>query len=436
MAATSFGSSAILIGASMVYTKGLPGLWYSLSVALGFAASGIWFAGRVRATEAHSLADFIGRTHGEGVRRLVSALLVVVQVGFFALTVKSFALLTKPVMADAIWIQQHPQLYLSLICGVFVAYPLLGGQKADVFSNMIKIAAVSVVLLGILLPMALTRISAQGLWQNLPRGWWAFPISKLAGPVYVLNMLVLMGLPGIVGGDVFATILSARDQRAARRGMLLAGLVRALLALGIALLALGARVILPELTGESINLAVPLLARELLPGALFQILTLIFMVSLIATGDTVLLTASTVLSLDVFKLGERAALWRVRLITLGLAVAGLVLAIWLQDLLAVMMFSYTLLCAAIIMPVLGMLVLGGKRGLSTPWVVASIIAGLVGAVGWKLLLGKMDAEAIKAFPYALDPATVGVAFSAVMVAAGALATRYRSGFQPLEHSSL
>ena len=60
MAATSFGSSAILIGSMMVYTRGLPGIWYSIAVAFGFFASGLWFAGRIRATGAHSLADFIG----------------------------------------------------------------------------------------------------------------------------------------------------------------------------------------------------------------------------------------------------------------------------------------------------------------------------------------------------------------------------------------
>ena len=44
MAATSFGSSAILIASQQVYELGLPGIWYALAVGLGFIASGLWFA--------------------------------------------------------------------------------------------------------------------------------------------------------------------------------------------------------------------------------------------------------------------------------------------------------------------------------------------------------------------------------------------------------
>src|SRR5690242_16537480 len=90
MAATAFGSSAILVSSKYVYERGLAGVWFSFAVAFGFGVLGLAFARRIRASGAHSLADYIGRNFGDVAHWCASLLLMIVELGFFGLTVKSF----------------------------------------------------------------------------------------------------------------------------------------------------------------------------------------------------------------------------------------------------------------------------------------------------------------------------------------------------------
>jgi Na+/proline symporter len=159
------------------------------------------------------------------------------------------------------------------------------------------------------------------------------------------------------------------------------------------------------------ELAVLLLGRRLLPLALFEIVSLAFLSALLSTGDSVLITGATVLALDVLKL-RRASLARIRLLTLGLALAGLGLALYTRQLLEIMKFGYTLLTASLIVPAIFTLALAGRRKPRTGFVLAAIGAGLGAASLWKAapLL-------ISGFQSPLDPATIGVGCSAAVMAA-------------------
>lgn len=130
----------------------------------------------------------------------------------------------------------------------------------------------------------------------------------------------------------------------------------------MALLALCARVHLPALTApDEIAGSVLKMARQLLPGALFQLITLAFLSALLSTGDSVLLTGATVLGLDVLRLGDRIPMAVHRLLTALLALAGLALALYFQGILEIMRFGYTLLVAALVVPVMVTLAAGPRR---------------------------------------------------------------------------
>ncbi len=416
LSATAFGGSAVLVASMLIYTYGLAGLWFTGSLAAGFLVLGLFFASRIRASGAHSLPHFAGMRYGEGVRRLVSGLIVAVQIAFFGLTVKSFALLTTPLFGGSHFFIQNKELFLALTCGVFVTYTLLGGQKVDVIVDMIKYVVITGVFICLLLPKGLSTAK----FSQLPKEFLEFPFSSQSGPLFALNYLVLMGLPGIVGGDVFTKILSARDPRAARNGALIGAAGMLLLALTVAALALCARAILPGL--ENPALAIPLLARELLPTCLFQVISLSFLAILLSTGDSVLITGATVLTLDVLKLGDQVPMRVVRLVTVSLALLGLGLAIFYSQLLEIMKFGYTLLTAGVAVPMVATLALerlAPARQVGKRFIVTAMAAGLAGASGWQG--AKVLAEGFTEMMGVLgrlDPATVGAGCSALVMLLG------------------
>ncbi len=403
-----FGGSAILLGSALVYAHGLAGLWFTGSLALGFVANGLFIARRVRASGAHSLAHYVELQYGRAARRMTSALLVICSMAFFGLTIKSFSLLLGPFAQNAGWLAEPGRAELAS-CAVILAYTLLGGHKAIAATDPLQIGLIAIGLAGALLPVGLARAD----FSALPAGMLHFPFGPGAGPMFALNMLVLMGLAGVVGGDVFSKLLSARDERAAARGAVLGGAILGSLALVVALLALCARAILPGLPNAT--LAVPLLARELLPPALFELIVLAILGALLSTGDAVLLTGSTVLTLDVLRLGERVGARPIRLVTLALALGGLALALWLGRLLEIMRFGYTLLVAGIVMPVLITLIVSERRKPSSGWAMAAMVAGLAGAIGCQIL------HAYR--PTTFEPAAVGAGASGLLMLVGIYARR-------------
>ena len=408
LAATAFGGSALLVATQLIYARGLSGLWFSGSVALGFAVLGACFAARIRATGAHSLADYVGLRHGEAARRWVSALIVVIEMAFFGLTVKSFALLTTPLMAADGWAASSPALYQALICAVLLAYTLLGGQRAVAATDAVQFGLIVLGLVGVLLPLGLQQADL----ASLPLGFLSLPFSGGLGPSFAVNMFCLMGLSGVVGGDVFSKILSARDEEEARRGAWWAAGGFGLLAATVALLALCARALLPGLAAKDQPIAILLLARQLLPGPAFQLITLALLSALLSTASSVILTGSTVLTLDVLRLGERRSSAAGRLLTALLAAGGLGLALYFSRLLDIMTFGYTLLTAGVIVPVLFTLALESRPRPRTGWFMAAMAAGLAGALAWKAVAGGFASPLA-----ALDPATVGVALSSVVMLA-------------------
>ena len=403
LAATAFGGSAILIASMLVYRRGLGALWFSGSVAVGFGVLGLLFARRIRAGRAHSLADWIGRHYGHAARWVFSVLIVVVEVAFFGLTIKSFVVLTGTLAGDEMLWGMSPATLQALVCAVFVVYTLMGGHKAVAATDLIQLGIVAVVLLGVLLVPALAHTD----WSALPPGYLRFPFSTGAGPAFAVNYVVLMGLSGIVGGDVFSKILSARDERAARTGALIAAAVMGALAVGVALLAVCARA--RGLGTEQPELSIILLARDLLPVAMFQIVLLALLSILLSTADSVLITGATVLTLDVLGRSERSSIRVTRLATLCLALAGLALAWWFEELLEIMRFGYTLLVAPVVAPVLFTLAARPAHQPSGNFFFAAVTAGAIGAIAANYSPNLFG-------PFA--PATIGVAASGGVMLVG------------------
>ena len=85
---------------------------------------------------------------------------------------------------------------------------------------------------------------AEGL-GGLPAELWSFPTSPGFGAWDILGMLVLIGLPHMVGSDVYLKLLSCKDEDTARRSALLAAGSKVLFGLSVAAIALAARKALP-----------------------------------------------------------------------------------------------------------------------------------------------------------------------------------------------
>jgi sodium/proline symporter len=186
---------------------------------------------------------------------------------------------------------------------------------------------------------------------------------------------------------------SVENVATARRVYVVWNLLFAVVAVGVGL---AARAILPELLGDMTGfdpeLAMPLLAKELLPAVLVGLCLAGLFAATMSTADSQILSCSAAITQDIFpKLGNRYAM--VKLATVVVAIGSLAIALYAIALEQAGeksgVFALVVLAWASLASGLGPMLIVRAFGRRVPgWVALTMMAGGVGAVlTWRYGLG-------------------------------------------------
>ena len=130
---------------------------------------------------------------------------------------------------------------------------------------------------------------------HLPPEAWSFPTSQGLGWADIGVWLLLVGLPHMVGSDVYAKILSSRDEATARRSAILAAVSKLAFGLAVAAIALAARKALPPMAPSAV---LPSAVLAFVPPALAAFVLVALVATMQSSADVVLLSASAVPARD------------------------------------------------------------------------------------------------------------------------------------------
>ena len=401
MASLTTGGSTTIALAMLVYAKGIAGLWLDLAGALGLLALGLFLARRVRREGAVTLPEIVGRYYGDPARRAAAALVVLSEIAWFALLTEA----TQVVLTAAFGLAPLTAILLST--AAFVAYTALGGQYAVVRTDLLQYGLMLVGIPGIALVSALR--GAHGL-SGLPDEVWRFPTSPAFTGRDVLGMLILIGLPHLVGSDVYAKLLSCRDGDTARRATLLAAGSKVLFGFSVAAIALAARKALPPLDAASGASALPYAVLGFAPPALSAIVLVSLVATMQTSADVVLLSATAVTARDLAPpiLGRPLPLPSARLLPPVFGALGLATALFLnRDVLETLKLGYSIFAAGLILPVLAAF-LPGRLRVPPRAAIAAMIAG-----GATAVIGRFGPGLTGGW----DPVIVGTAVNAAILGA-------------------
>lgn len=402
LASLTTGGSTTIALAALVYTHGLTGLWLDLAGAAGLLALGLFFARRVRREGAVTLPEILGRHYGPAARRVAALLVLVSEIVWFALLTEA----TQVVLTAAFGLAPIRAIVLST--AVFVAYTALGGQYAVVRTDLLQYGLMVAGIPGVALVCALRSSGGLG---GLPASVWSFPTSSTFGAGDVLAMLVLVGLPHMVGSDVYLKLLSSRDEDTARRAALLAAGSKVLFGLSVAAIALAARQALPPVEASS---ALPAAVLGFAPPALGAFVLVALVATMQTSADIVLLSATAVTARDLapallggrpLPIGVSRALPPV-FGTLGLATA---LALD-RDVLRTLRLGYSIFAAGLILPTLAALLPERWRVPTRGAVIAMLAGGAAAAAG----------RFVPSLSGGRDPVLLGTAVNAAVLAAAFL----------------
>jgi len=407
LASLTTGGSTTIALAALVYTHGLTGLWLDLAGVLGLAALGLFLARRVRRESAVTLPEIVGRYYGEPARRAAAVLVVAAEIVWFALLTEA----TQVVLTTAFGVA--PDLAIIVSSAVFVAYTALGGQFAVVRTDLLQYGLMLIGIPGIALWAALSKA---GRLSALPAELWSFPTSPSYRATDVVAMLVLVGLPHLVGSDVYLKLSSSRDETAARRASLFAAVSKILFGLSVAAIALVARAALPPVEPTH---ALPAAVLGFLPPALSALVLVALVATMQTSADVVLLSATAVTARDLLPAltGRAVPLSLSRVFPAVFGALGLATALALdRNVLETLKLGYSIFASGLILPVLVAFLPG--RGHIPP-------AGAITA----MILGGVTAVAARFFPELAgghDPVLVGTAINAAALALSFVYGRLRT----------
>ena len=296
---------------------------------------------------------------------------------------------------------------LILITVIFILYTLLGGQFAVVYTDIIQFI---VMIVGIcILAAPLLFIKSAPFIGNISANHLSFPINQNLGFLPVLSFFFMMLMPNIVGPDIYSKLLSAKDEKTARYAAFLSGILRIIFAISIALIALSAIFLIPGLSQEQAVFALPKAILTLGP-ALAGIILAAFISVMLSSADSVLISAGTILSVDIFK-KKNIGTSRIGIICFGLI--ALVLAFYFNDIVQTLQLAYTVFTAGLTLPIifgfykqktrvtssgaLLSLILGGSISLiwffmKNPYGIDAVIIGLLVSILPLILLRKSQNE--------------------------------------------
>jgi len=370
LSATVVGGSATIAAGALVYSIGLPGLWLDIGGIVGLVLLGFFVSARVRRTSLFTLPEIAGQMYGPLVRKVAAFLVVVSQIAWVALLLQACSAVIGSVLPiDSL-------LVLAFLLLIFVSYTVVGGQLSVVYTDVIQLVVMIVGVCCIATPLIVMQ--AINGFDALSLETVSFPINSSVSVFSAASMFLLMGLPSLVGPDVYSKILSARDETAASRGCFIAAAIRALFAVCIGLLGLSAVVLVPGLNNAS--LAIPSVIL-LLPTALSGVVLAAFLSVMLSSADSVLLSAGTVISVDI--VGDKKV-WTSRVSMVCVAVFGFVVAVILNDLIVTLKLAYTVFVGGLTLPILFGLY-SDKTRVSSNGALLSFVLGGAGSLIWFFL---------------------------------------------------
>lgn len=338
--ATVIGGSATIATGALVYSSGLPGLWLDIGGAIGLIILGFTLAKLVRRTGLFTLPEITGFLFDKKTRFAATILIVLTQIAWISLLIQSTS-----VVITVIFPLDY-ELLLIIITAIFIFYTILGGQFAVVYTDIIQFFIMIIGICFIAAPLLFLKASPS--LNTISHDFLSFPVNNNLGFLPVLSFFFMMFMTHIVGPDIYSKILSAKDDRTVRYGTIFAGFFKFIFAISIGIIAISAIVLVPGLASDQSALALPLAITQLNPIIAGFILAA-FVSVMLSSADSVLISAGTVLSVDIFQ-KKNIVISRVGILIIGFL--ALVLSLYFMNIINTLKLAYTVFTSGLTLPII------------------------------------------------------------------------------------
>lgn len=357
--AANIGAGSTIGAAGLGYRDGLSAWWWVGSAGIGSVILALTVGPKIwRVAREHNLytvGDYLEFRYNRSVRGLVALLL----------WCGTLAILAGQLIAGARILETVSGVSKPVGCviaaAVIVAYFTFGGLHAAARVNVLQLA---VKLIGFTLALiyllkvsgGLGNVFSIALSAKVSSDAEVHPDFAKPGMTAALHYLVILAPSFIVSPGLLQKVFGARDETAVRTGVLLNALGLLAFAIVPVLMGIIARLQFPALGSH--ELALPTLLTNSLPFWLGALLLGAIFSAELSAADAVLFMLSTSLSKDLYQTfihpqaDDRRLMLVARIAAIAGGAVGALLGIVLPTVITALTIFYTLLTAALLLPLL------------------------------------------------------------------------------------
>ncbi len=354
---TLVGGASTIGTAQLAYLYGLSAWWFTLGGGIGCLLLALFMVGPMRETTFETVSRIISTSYGKtaGVAAVLFISLGMI-INIVPQVFASQALLTSMFDVDM-------RLAALLTVILAVAYVVFGGAWGTGLMGLTKIllTCTCMFISGV---VAFTLAGGSG---GLNSYFPAYPWFSLFGRGVNTDLASAVALiVGVLSSQIyFQAILSSRDLKSARSGVLLSAMLAPLIGIGGILVGLYMRINYPHINPAQ---ALPLFVLNHLPDWFAGIVLATLLLASIGTGAGLTLGVSTMLNRDLYlrlqpKADDQQALVVFRLLIIMVMFLALLVVLVVGDNALILSWSYLSLSlrgAAVFFPLLAVIFLKGK----------------------------------------------------------------------------
>lgn len=409
------GGFAIGLG-GLGFAMGLSGSWMLLTGLVG-----AWLSAVLLIPKVYPLARKLNfLTFPQLFKELYSpkvALLagIISAIGYMGFT--SSQVLAGAKLVSATFIEIELQSALWIMGLVAVVYTVLGGLKAVIYTDTVQWIILMVGLIFIGLPLGYYAV---GGWETIQATLPSthFDLNQLSWQQVVKWSVTIIPI-WFVGMTLYQRIYACKDEKTAKRAWFFAGLFEwpVMAFMGVALGLLGrvaaeqgmfAELGYTNVADMDPEMGLPLLLRTVLPIGLMGIMLSAYFSAIMSTADSCLMAASGNILTDIVSffrtIPERKQLRLSQIFTLVIGLLAILIASTMEDVLALMLYSYAFMVSGLLVPVVAGLYM--KRPSPNAALAAMLLGG--GTTFTLILLNKFEYISL---PFGLDENTFGLSAS-------------------------
>jgi SSS family solute:Na+ symporter len=378
--AANLGAGATVGVAQLGYQHGLAAWWWVGSAGIGSLLLASFVGPRLWAVAArhdlYTVGDYLELRYSRAVRLLLASLL----------WLGSLAILAGQLIAMGFILEVAaglPRAWGCALGGLIVTvYFAAGGLWGTARINLVQILVKGA---GFLIAVPWILLDLGDFSQTVSR---AVPnpdayLSIFGDPGASFGWAVILIPSFLVSPGLLQKLFGARDERVVRRAVAAQGFVLLGYSFLPVLLGMAARALYPDLADPS--LALPQLLTYALPAWLGGLLLAAIFSAEISSADAVLFMLSTSVARDLGQtvlnrdMSDAALLRWTRATAVLAGAAGVVLAIWLDSIIAALTLFYSLLTVTLFVPLIGGLYSSRPTASAA---LASMLAGIAGALAY------------------------------------------------------